>query len=279
MKSVRIGKDITFVWAVQRNGEALTSIENITVFAVHEQGDGYKLPITLKDGSIVAVFYGVSQQKIGKYRLECWYNKGRIEESVVDKIDAVTLVRYSDDDDTDGGADSVTIQLDSSDLSFAVVKGDKGDAATVNGYNAVTITGDVVTVEGENIIIDAYNKTQTDELLATEKSERQSADNTLQGNIDNEASERKSADETLQSNIDSEVTRAKAAEQANADAITNETSARESTDSTLQSNIENEATRAKEAEQAILDDVAATYLTASSVSDTTEYSDVSSLLS
>lgn len=252
MKSVRIGKDITFVWAVTKNGEALTSIENITVFAVHEQGDGYQLPITLKDGKIIAVFYGVSQQKIGKYRLTCWYNKGHIEESVVDEVPAVLLVRYSTEADDD--LETVSIELDSSDLQFGAVKGDKGDAATINGHNAVTITGDVVTYDDNGTItIDAYNKAQVDEKIDA-------------------------LNQTISTAVANEENRAKEAEKANSDAIVSEANARTQADKELSEKID----------KSIFDladvylkqsDAAEKYTTASAVSDTTEYSDISSILS
>lgn len=248
MKSIRIGKDITFIWAVTKNGEPLTSIENITVFAVHEQGDGYQLPITLKDGKIIAVFYGVSQQKTGKYRLTCWYNKGHIEESVVDEVPAVTLVRYSTEADDD--LQTVSIELDSSDLQFGAVKGDKGDAATINGHNTVTITGDVVTFDDSNgtITIDAYNKSQVD--TKTEANAKA---------ISDEMARAKTAEETLQSNIDDE-----AATRENA---YNELS-KSLTDSI--SNLADVYLTQSDAEKR--------YVTTSTVSDVKEYSDITTIL-
>lgn len=89
---------------------------------------------------------------------------------------------------------------------------------------------------------DAANKDYVDTEVASEASARQSADSTLQSNIDaeasarasavsSEASTRQSADQTLQSNIDSEVSARQAA-------VSAEQSAREAGDASLQSQID-----------------------------------------
>ena len=75
--------------------------------------------------------------------------------------------------------------------------------------------------------------------LTAEATARQTADTTLQGNIDAEATARQTADTTLQGNIDAEAT------------------ARQTADATLQGNIDNEVARAMAQEAAIRGDFAA----------------------
>ena len=76
--------------------------------------------------------------------------------------------------------------------------------------------------------------------INTEASNRQSGDATLQSNIEAEATARQSADATLQNNITAENTRATSAEGTLNTAITTEASNRQAADATLRAELEAE---------------------------------------
>ena len=102
--------------------------------------------------------------------------------------------------------------------------------------------------------------------ISSEASARSSADTTLQNNIDAEASTRSSADTTLQNNIDAEASTRASADTTLQDNIDSEASARSSADSTLdgkitqeisdrESAITNEATARSSADSTLQDNI------------------------
>lgn len=164
METVRIGKDITFIWQVRKDGRALTAEDaaNMCVVIAARNGKGQSLPFEIVEGKIVAVWYGIKQTEVGDYRLTAWYNKGKIEESVVDVVWAVTLSRYTNEETYDE-LDPVTIELEAGDLTFGVLKGERGISISTieqtqtseesGGINIVTITLD----DGEQFTFEVRN--------------------------------------------------------------------------------------------------------------------------
>lgn len=94
------------------------------------------------------------------------------------------------------------------------------------------VSGSVVRIDDTSIDLSDYAKSadvtqEISDAVAAEASARESADTTLQNNIDSEASARESADKTLQDNIDTVSA-----------SVTSEASARESADEALQEAID-----------------------------------------
>ena len=101
-----------------------------------------------------------------------------------------------------------------------------------------------------------------DAKVAAETTARESADQLLQGNIDNEKVEREAADTALQGNITAEANSRKTADDTLNTLITNEASSRETADSTLsgriatvEAGLEDETRRASMEEQKIRDEM------------------------
>ena len=136
METVRIGKDITFIWEVRKDGSALTSGDAayMSVEIAARNGKAQNLPFSIVDNKIVAVWYGVKQTEVGSYRLTAWYNRGKVEESVVDVVWAVTLSRYTTEETYDD-IDTVTIEIDGGNLTFGVLHGASAyEIAVAHGY-------------------------------------------------------------------------------------------------------------------------------------------------
>lgn len=136
MEKIRIGKDITFVWQVRKDGEALTAEDtaNLTLEIAGRNGKFQRLPFEVRDNKIVAVWYGVKQTEVGAYRLTCWYNRGKVSESVVDVVWAVELVQYTTEESFDD-LETVTIELEAGNLTFGALKGASAyEVAVAEGF-------------------------------------------------------------------------------------------------------------------------------------------------
>lgn len=151
MERVRIGKDIVFQWEVRKDGAALTAEDaaNLTLEIAGRNGKSQRLPFEIRDSKIIAAWYGVRQTEIGAYRLACWHNRGKVGESVVDVVWAVELVRYTTEETYDE-LDPVTIELEAGNLTFGVLKGDKGDTGV--GIESIVETQTSEESGGVNII-------------------------------------------------------------------------------------------------------------------------------
>lgn len=124
------------MWQVRKDGRALTAEDaaNMCVVIAARNGKGQSLPFEIVEGKIVAVWYGIKQTEVGDYRLTAWYNKGKIEESVVDVVWAVTLSRYTNEETYDE-LDAETIELEGGNLQFAVIQGESAyQVAVDNGF-------------------------------------------------------------------------------------------------------------------------------------------------
>lgn len=122
----------------------------------------------------------------------------------------------------------------------------------------------LVTVQEVEAMLDevVVPETSIDAKVAAETTARESADQLLQGNIDNEKVEREAADNTLQSNITAETNSRKTADDTLNTLITNEVSNREAADVTLsgriatvETGLEDETQRASMEEQKIRDEM------------------------
>ncbi len=124
MERVRIGKDIVFQWEVRKDGAALSAEDaaNLTLEIAGRNGKSQRLPFEIRDSKIIAAWYGVKQTEVGAYRLTCWYNRGKVSESVVDVVWAVELVQYTTEESFDD-LETVTIELEGGNLTFGVLKG------------------------------------------------------------------------------------------------------------------------------------------------------------
>ncbi len=122
--------------------------------------------------------------------------------------------------------------------------------------------GDVqlITVQEVEAMLDevVVPETSIDAKVAAEAAARESADQLLQGNIDNERAEREAADTTLQANITAETTSRKTADDSINIRITNEVGDRETADfalsdriSTVETGLADEVQRASMEEQKI----------------------------
>lgn len=125
-------------------------------------------------------------------------------------------------------------------------------SSTSGVADEIVVTGSVETgfvVGIAQAVKDDIAQNATD--IAAEASRAQSAESTLQGNIDQEVTDRQAAVSGVQSNIDAEVTRAQTAEQANADAITAEVTRAQAAEAANAQLVADEETRATAAEAAL----------------------------
>lgn len=100
----------------------------------------------------------------------------------------------------------------------------------------------------KEVRLNVYSTMEVDKIVQDEADARESADATLQDNIDAEESARKYADSTLQNNIDSETHARENADSTLQDNIDAEESSRKSADETLQGNIEDETSARQDAD-------------------------------
>lgn len=94
----RIGKTIIFRWQVTTNGEDIPfDGRDLTIKIIDPTGNARKVDFTFIDGTNIAefIFEGKDQQKVGNYIIEMWENFGNDNQTVVDKINAFTLVRHT----------------------------------------------------------------------------------------------------------------------------------------------------------------------------------------
>lgn len=122
----------------------------------------------------------------------------------------------------------------------------------------------LITVQEVEAMLDevVVPEASIDAKVAAETTARESADQLLQGNIDNEKAEREAAETALQGNITAEANSRKTADDTLNTLITNEASSRETADSTLsgriatvEAGLEDEIQRASMEEQKIRDEM------------------------
>ena len=135
----RIGKDLTIRWPIKTNGQpASLAGRQLTLELYDCLGSRRQLPFTIECNAVVTKFFGTTQNRLGKYRLTLWENKGTQGQTAVDACDAFELVPYTFLEKHDTPSD---LTVDTSELSGNIivgVKGDKGDKGEPFRYEDFT---------------------------------------------------------------------------------------------------------------------------------------------
>lgn len=118
MKKIRIGNDITIIWEITKNGDAMPlEGRNLTVYATSCDGTNYTLTSNVSGNIIYATFRGKDQQRIGNYNIALSENMGAEGMITIDTIKAFMLVPHSymegDDDEEDLITSSTNVGLQS----------------------------------------------------------------------------------------------------------------------------------------------------------------------
>ena len=106
----RIGKTIEFQWTITTDGEDIPfdypQERDLTIILLDPSGSIIFSKKLVKGenyepGTNVAIFKfeGKDQTKIGSYSLEVWENKGKENQTVVDKMNAFELVKHTKDEE------------------------------------------------------------------------------------------------------------------------------------------------------------------------------------
>lgn len=139
MNKIRIGKTINVIWRI------ITDIvlEKDALTIEMTQPNGIKSKINyfeLNDNIITISVLGPSLKQLGDYTLSLWKDKCKDTQTVVDAVDAFTLVKYTneecDEKSCDCDLDYETIDLESEITVSAGPKGEPGFSPFINsdGY-------------------------------------------------------------------------------------------------------------------------------------------------
>ena len=121
MKKIRIGKDIVIRWTILTNGESMPlEGRDLKLFVNDSMNSRMELLFTVSGNNIEALFRGIDQKRLGKYRLTLWENYHQENQSVVDYCDVFFLVDSTCDenDGVGGGQPEKVINLDTSNLEI-----------------------------------------------------------------------------------------------------------------------------------------------------------------
>lgn len=144
---IRIGKDIKVKWAVLTDGSALPlNKEELTLELVGPNGKSQSMEFEVEGNVLIATFYGKDQNYTGEYMLILWKNKGLAGQSVVDKVRAFSLVRYTSQEDPTQEYDNLSTTLaDLGDTSLVTIDGASKTTLVCNltGYKAVEGVSDL----------------------------------------------------------------------------------------------------------------------------------------
>lgn len=145
MVKIRIGKTINVIWNIIT--DIVLEKESLTIEMT--QPNGIKLKIQdfeLNDNIITMSILGPSLKQLGDYTLSLWKDKCKDTQTVVDAVDAFTLVKYTneecDEKSCDCDLEYETIDLESEITISSGPKGDPGFSPYINedGY-WVTVDG------------------------------------------------------------------------------------------------------------------------------------------
>lgn len=136
MKRIRIGKDINVQWVLHApTGVVLTS-ENLTIELKDPKGrqaevDNFTLETQQDKFTVNFALRGTAFSQLGNYTFTAWLNKGEQGQSVVDAVNAFTLVGSTQaEDDLQscgcGCLNTVTIDMQG-DISYIGQRGEKGE--------------------------------------------------------------------------------------------------------------------------------------------------------
>lgn len=118
-KRIRIGKDIAIRWHItlpEGNNELLSDMD-LSIAMKDPKG----LPIAIKDYDVVdndllIGLKGTTFAWLGNYTLTLWKNKGKDGQTVVDAVNAFTLVNSTDKEADDNSSGSGVLEIKTVDL-------------------------------------------------------------------------------------------------------------------------------------------------------------------
>lgn len=118
-KKIRIGKDIAIRWHItlpEGNNELLSDMD-LSIAMKDPKG----LPIAIKDYDVVdndllIGLKGTTFAWLGNYTLTLWKNKGKDGQTVVDAVNAFTLVNSTDKEADDNSSGSGVLEIKTVDL-------------------------------------------------------------------------------------------------------------------------------------------------------------------
>lgn len=142
MNKIRLGKTISVKWKVNPTDATLLTKDELTL--ILECPDSLKRKIndfTCENNTLEFVLEGISFKTLGKYTLTLWRNKGISGQTVVDCVNAFTLVQYTSLEDREYCScecfDLVTLDLESDiEITGGGVPGEPGFSPYINadGY-------------------------------------------------------------------------------------------------------------------------------------------------
>lgn len=138
---IRIGKDIYIKWAILTDGSALPLAERDLVLEMYDPRGVIRVMDFELDNNVLTVYFpGTEQTKVGDYSFTLWENKGEPRQTVVDKLSAFSLVRYSTQEDLTQDHESVDIIVDLGTSSLTTISGATISTLVLNltGYRSVS---------------------------------------------------------------------------------------------------------------------------------------------
>lgn len=143
---VRIGKDIYIRWAILTDGSALPLAGRDLVLEMHDpRGQTQVVNFKIEGNTLTVYFPGVEQTKVGDYSFTLWENKGKPRQTVVDKLSAFSLVRYSTQEELSQGNENVDILVDLGTSSLTTIAGATVSTLVLNltGYKSLASVDDL----------------------------------------------------------------------------------------------------------------------------------------
>ena len=143
---VRIGKDIYIRWAILTDGSALPLAGRDLVLEMHDpRGKTQVVNFEIEGNTLTVYFPGIEQTKVGDYSFTLWENKGKPRQTVVDKLSAFSLVRYSTQEELSQGNENVDILVDLGTSSLTTIAGATVSTLVLNltGYKSLASVDDL----------------------------------------------------------------------------------------------------------------------------------------
>jgi hypothetical protein len=110
-------------WTILTDGQP-TDLANrkLLIEARAANGRVFELEYTTEKNTAIFTFFGKEQKFTGNYTITLWENKGEKGQNVVDKVNAFTLVRSTDEEDNSADAENnlevETIDLGTTDFTL-----------------------------------------------------------------------------------------------------------------------------------------------------------------
>lgn len=136
MKRIRIGKDINVQWVLHAPAGVVLTADNLTIELKDPKGrqaevENFTLETLQDKFTVYFALRGTAFSQLGNYTFTAWLNKGEQGQSVVDAVNAFTLVGSTQaEDDLQGCGcgclNTVTIDMQG-DISYIGQRGEKGE--------------------------------------------------------------------------------------------------------------------------------------------------------